>query len=256
MNVNYQNYYVQHASQEADFSAVCAVPFIGILTGLIRAILGAKQALSGVINLAKKDTSLSQHGWVQIKHGLANVAAGCVEAIPFIGTISAICRVAFDNNSKLFMSYPRSQPAHATKQPSPPQPPQPALDPVPQPTTHLAQMPEHTSAPSPALDLVPESAMEPASQPTFDLALQFTFQLNSASNILTNIEDTKKQLKVYEERLALFDRKSFAPDGDPEYGKAPVDIHVDQKIINLETMTDALKTTLQILERMEKFTNS
>lgn len=269
MNVSYQNYYAQQARREVKFSTACAIPFIGIPVGLIRAILGAKQALEGFIHFAKKDKSLSPHGWVQIKHGLANILAGCIEAIPLIGTISAICRVVFDSDTKLFMPYPNQavgQREHEILQALQPESkPQPAviaeeiLAPVPEPMVDISSERGASAEPEPAAGLVSvevscpslatsSSKQEPAAdqvpQPVYDLS-QLLAQSHADSDIHVNIEEAKKHLKVYEERLAHYNQKNV--DGSLE--------SQSEKVIQTEEIKDAIKTTLQILEKMEKFNN-
>ena len=321
MDTNYQNYYARHACQEANFSAVCAVPLIGIPVGLIRAILGLTQAISGGFNFTQKDQSLSHHGWIQIKHGLSNIVAGCMEAIPFIGTISAIFRNMFAPETQLFIAYPKKRVAgqlisstHRPASPSCPLPrlapafepplppalieiplpvikptpppasflaPKPALEPVLpaasievlQPVIELGSPPASLLAPKPALEPVLPSVsteelqpvIELGSPPLSSLILQLMSEPKPVSNIWTDIENTKEQLRSYEKKLAEFDRnaewvaasknhKNFKEGESPEVWKSLVEIHVDQKFSNLKMMIESMQDTLQILERMAKIT--
>lgn len=69
-------------------------PVIGILPGGVKILMGVTQSVTalacGIITLApaaaSENWSLVHHSWTHIKHGLGNIAAGTLEALPFVGT--------------------------------------------------------------------------------------------------------------------------------------------------------------------------
>lgn len=80
---------------ENELSNVAKTPVLGILAGVTKMAGGGVQALSalacgiivGIPLAATGKTSILNHSWVHLKHGLGNIAAGFFEAIPGVGTL-------------------------------------------------------------------------------------------------------------------------------------------------------------------------
>lgn len=77
-------------------STGAAVPVVGTLVGVLKAAGGLIQTIAAVAcaillfipaALMGKVNTLMDNSWAHIKHGLANVLAGTIEAIPIVGTL-------------------------------------------------------------------------------------------------------------------------------------------------------------------------
>lgn len=76
-------------------SDIAAYPIAGTLAGSTKIALGTTQFLTalacGILlsipAIATCDLSLLNHSWTHMKHGLGNIVAGILEAIPLFGTI-------------------------------------------------------------------------------------------------------------------------------------------------------------------------
>lgn len=85
-------------------STAAVVPVVGTVTGALKVAGGAVQVTAAVacailliIPLAIMGEegavdSLMDHCWTHIKHGMGNILAGTLEAIPLVGTIGYIWR--------------------------------------------------------------------------------------------------------------------------------------------------------------------
>ncbi len=79
-----------------------AIPIFGTLTGLMRAtIVGAVQTVAALaivifsafaILFKYEKQALCKRAACHIVHGIGNMVGGCIEAIPFIGTLSVVVR--------------------------------------------------------------------------------------------------------------------------------------------------------------------
>ncbi len=75
-------------------SDASAYPVIGTLAGIGKVMIGATQGITalayGVLTAIpcaiKRDPTPLKHSWTHIKHGIGNMAAGTLEAIPLVQT--------------------------------------------------------------------------------------------------------------------------------------------------------------------------
>ena len=77
---------------ERSLSRLAATPVVGTPFGLIKVLMGSGQLITslaiGILSLPLRFTSyysLNDYCWSHVMHGLGNIAAGALEAIPFIG---------------------------------------------------------------------------------------------------------------------------------------------------------------------------
>lgn len=110
---------------ENELSYFAAYPIVGTIAGASKAFLGAFQAitalavtiLSIVPSIFAQDGSLVKYTISHIKHGVGNMMAGTLEAIPLFGTLLYLFRLAgkahssdvevkvFSGHADKFMSY-------------------------------------------------------------------------------------------------------------------------------------------------------
>lgn len=97
-----------------------AVPILGVVPAAAKIILGIAQVVAGIAFIlfdgimnglsglykSYKDEGAASFGARHIVHGLANIAAGAVEAIPLVGTISLLVRLRKAENIKEFVMEP------------------------------------------------------------------------------------------------------------------------------------------------------
>jgi hypothetical protein len=85
---------------ENSLSELSPFPIIGTVMGVSKIFVGATQLLTAtalaifaLIPAAIGDFTLLNHSWTHIKHGLGNVVAGVIEALPIIQTIFYLVRM-------------------------------------------------------------------------------------------------------------------------------------------------------------------
>lgn len=86
---------------ENKLTGISAYPILGTLAGCTKILIGAAQSITalacGILFLIPtaitKDCSLLKYCWTHIKHGLGNIAAGIVEAIPLVQSVAYVARV-------------------------------------------------------------------------------------------------------------------------------------------------------------------
>lgn len=79
---------------ENELSAAARYPFVGSVPAAAKVIMGVAQTIAALAYgffalmpaAIHKDFSYLDRSWSHIKHGCANIAAGLLEAIPFVGT--------------------------------------------------------------------------------------------------------------------------------------------------------------------------
>lgn len=78
---------------ERCLSKCAAIPVLGTPFGAIKVLIGSGQLITGlalgILSLPLRCTdhcALNDYCWDHVKHGLGNIVAGTLEAIPFIGS--------------------------------------------------------------------------------------------------------------------------------------------------------------------------
>lgn len=85
---------------ENSLSRVSAIPLVGSLAGATKVVLGAAQSLTALTcglfsmipSMVTKDYTFSNRCLTHLKHGIGNIAAGIVEAVPGVQTLSYVVR--------------------------------------------------------------------------------------------------------------------------------------------------------------------
>ncbi len=93
--VNHIKIYRAINEVENTLSRWAAVPVLGTIPGLIKAIMGVVQIVFGALLCIKemvdyfmgRNKNLICHGWTHIQHGCGNVAGGLASSVPAVGTI-------------------------------------------------------------------------------------------------------------------------------------------------------------------------
>lgn len=101
----------QFVSRTESFLTLTSTPpILGAPAGLIKMALGTLQTITaiacailvGIPTAAiKGNTSILDHSWTHIKHGIVNIATGALEAIPGFGLISYFIRLEDGKSTKL-----------------------------------------------------------------------------------------------------------------------------------------------------------
>lgn len=100
-------------NMENKLSFVSAIPIIGTLAGGAKVLMGAGQGLTALAYGALTfipavytgDYSSLKYSWTHIKHGLGNMGAGTVEAIPLVQTALYGLRVVRGDGKSDFQAY-------------------------------------------------------------------------------------------------------------------------------------------------------
>lgn len=109
---------IDHVLNETEraLSIGAAIPVAGTVAGLSKVLMGVAQTIVGVVGgiltlpaRCMNNTKLNNHFWTHAKHGVGNVAAGLVEAIPLVGTGIYIARWFKANNNTSVQVYTQTQ---------------------------------------------------------------------------------------------------------------------------------------------------
>jgi hypothetical protein len=101
---------IDHVINETEraLSIVAFCPVIGTVAGLSKALMGVAQLIVGVVGgiftlpaRCMNNPQLNDRFWTHTKHGAANIVAGVLEAIPFLGTYIYINRTSKHEGSTL-----------------------------------------------------------------------------------------------------------------------------------------------------------
>ena len=86
---------------EKFLSSAAAPPIVGTVAGLTKTLMGVAQAIVGLVcgvltlpERCMKDAYLNDRFWTHVKHGVGNIAAGLLEAIPIVGLFMYINRTS------------------------------------------------------------------------------------------------------------------------------------------------------------------
>lgn len=85
---------------ENNLSKIAAIPLVGTLAGGAKVCLGAAQSftalaitiITAIPASRTGDWSTTSYAWSHVKHGLGNIIAGTLEAIPVVGSILWVYR--------------------------------------------------------------------------------------------------------------------------------------------------------------------
>lgn len=107
---------------ENKLSYIGGFPVIGTVAGVVKISMGLIQTIGGLsagiflsISAAcqkNKDWTLALYAWTHVKHGLGNIIAGTLEAIPFVGLIMNVIRVHRSNSISKQVVYIRTNQDH------------------------------------------------------------------------------------------------------------------------------------------------
>lgn len=88
------------SSVEDTLSKAALFPGVGVVSGTVKVLIGLIQTVvAGILTAAFKCTGNEAHkeyAKVHVKHGLANMGIGVLEAIPLVGTVITLVRVLRD----------------------------------------------------------------------------------------------------------------------------------------------------------------
>ena len=86
---------------ERALSIGAAIPVIGTVAGLSKVLIGVAQVIVGIVGgiftlpaRFMDNSKLNDHFWTHAKHGIGNIVAGTLEAIPLVGTGMIFARSA------------------------------------------------------------------------------------------------------------------------------------------------------------------
>jgi len=94
MSINFTNIDKTIDKWETKLTEFAAIPVAGTLAGGVKILMGAAQAITALVvgilllihTACTGNGSLVEHSWIHITHGLGNMVAGTLEAIPLLGT--------------------------------------------------------------------------------------------------------------------------------------------------------------------------
>lgn len=93
---------IDHLMNETEraLSIGAAFPVVGTVAGLSKVLIGVAQTIvglaGGILTLPARcmdNAALNDHFWTHAKHGIGNIVAGTLEAIPLVGTGMFIARL-------------------------------------------------------------------------------------------------------------------------------------------------------------------
>lgn len=98
-------------SFERKTTEAALIPLVGTVAGALKVVGGAVQVISAIAcaillfipALARGELgTLMGHSWTHLKHGLGNILAGTIEAIPLVGSVAAFLKCRYRTSQEGF----------------------------------------------------------------------------------------------------------------------------------------------------------